>query len=95
AEGAAVATLFTQLLTAVAQVFYSFRRLRLNFPRMYPIRIGGFTVIAFLAVYLLQFIALPLMVDIILSMMIVLLFAVIMKLFNYQAAIELLKSRFR
>ncbi len=95
AEGAAVATLLTQLLTAIAQMAFSFQRLKLKFPEVYVWRITGFVAIAFSGVFAMQFVQLPFIINMVLSLALVLLFSVLMKLFNYQAAIELLKSRFK
>ncbi|HAD98741.1 MAG TPA: hypothetical protein DCG19_15115 [Cryomorphaceae bacterium] len=93
AEGAAIATVFTQLLAALAQVFYSFRLLQISFPASYVLRLSAFVLVSVGTVYLLQYLPLPVLTNIILSFGLVMSFALFLKLFNYQTAIDLMKSR--
>ncbi len=95
AEGAAIATVFTQLLTAIVQVIYSFRRINLVFPKVYPLRLLSFILVTMLLIWFIHGLNLALIPSLLLSLVLSLTLSLVLKLINFQAAIELLKSRLK
>lgn len=96
AEGAAFATVITQFLTALVQMYLSYRVLQLDSNSGFWLRLVAFLSMAIVSTYLLSNFELSSwFVFYILHIGFLLVLSFLLKLFNIRAAIELFKARFR
>lgn len=95
AEGAAWATLFTQTIATLLQIFYSFKYMDLRFPKNYIFRFLGFLTSAIIGAYLLGTSGFSGSISLVVIFLIILALSVIFQLFNIRLAIATLKSRFK
>lgn len=95
AEGAALATVFTQFLTAIVQMILSFRLLHVRFGNLYWLRLLGFSLLAWTFSYALYHIDLHWMGFLILSGITTVILAIPFKMLNVPAAIDLVRNRFK
>ncbi len=95
AEGAAIATVFTQFATAVVQVLLSFRLARINFLPKYWAKLGLYTVVAVLLSYGLIMTEMNWLLFLLFSGAGTMLLAIPFKMLNVPAAIDLVRNRFK
>lgn len=95
ANGAAVATVFTQFATAVVQVYLSFRLAQMSFLPQYWLRLSAFTVLAVLASYGIWQTGINWMLFLMVSTVCTTALAVPFKMLNIPAAIDLVRNRFK
>lgn len=95
AEGAAWSTFVTQMITTLFQAYFSFRYIKLSFPKTYVFTFLGFTITAVgLACFMYEIHMEPFS-KIIVSFIIVLALSILFRLLNYRAAIDMIRSRFK
>lgn len=95
AEGAAIATVFTQFITAVVQLVLSFRLAQISFPSLYWMRLVLFTLCAVILGYALARLDINWMLSFAGSMVFTLLLSIPFKMINVRAAIDLVQTRFK
>ncbi len=95
AEGAAIATVFTQFATAVVQVFLSFSLAQMSFLPKYWAKLGLYTLVAVLISFGLLMLHMNWMVFLLLSGVSTLLLAIPFKMLNVPAAMDLVRNRFK
>ncbi len=95
ANGAAIATVFTQFVTAIAQIVLSFKLADLSFGLSYWWRLVICTILTFLLSYLMWLTGLHPVVFIVFSTVGSLGSAMLFGIINVRAAIELIQSRIR
>lgn len=95
AEGAAIATVFTQFITAVVQLVLSFRLTQISFPSRYWARLVSFTLGACVIGYGLHSFNVNWIISFVSSVLLTLLLAIPFKMINVRAAIDLVQTRFK
>ena len=96
AEGAAMATFSTQLLTALVQLIYSFRLLHLKVPHNYLWRFLAFVIISIGGPWLIaKYMTFPDLIKAATMLLLILMSSVLLRLLNYKAAMQLVKSGLR
>ncbi len=95
AIGAATSTLGTQFLTAILQMYYSLKLIKIKFHRNFWSRLLAFTIVSPGLTYSIHFIDRSWFVIMIFNIMAVLMVAAIFRLLKLRAAIDLFSSRFR
>ncbi len=95
AEGAALATVFTQFATAIVQVWLSFRLARMGFLPQYWLRLISYTLVAVVISFIMVKVDMNWLLFLVLSGSATLLLALPFKMLNLPAAIDLVRNRLK
>jgi len=93
--GAAAATLLTQISTGAVQIWLSFKIVRVRFVRYYSLRMLLFASLSLLIAYLLNLVNGPWYWLSLATFISILIISLPLRIFNLQAAIELVKTRLK
>lgn len=95
AVGAATATLATQFLTAFLQLYYSLRLIKISFASSFWRRMAAFTIVSAGMTWTIHFMDWDWLLILFINLAVVTLLALLFRLLNLRAAIDLLVARFR